>query len=135
MATTRTGAAAGVGAPNVSAGTEATAARPPTAAEQSRVEELLTSPSTRDRLRRDRSQLVTMPIDPTPDTAAERLARLALGQAGYLGDNPPKLDVPHPRFAEAVEAAAAAGDEERALTAATAILEGPEALEAFGLAP
>ena len=76
-----------------------------------------------------------MPADPTPDTAAERLARLALGQAGYLGDKPPKLDVPHPRSDEAVEAAAAAGDKQRALEAATAILEGPEALEAFGSTP
>ena len=89
----------------------------------------------RSRLRRDRSQLVTMPIDPTPDTAAERLARLALRQAGYSGDKPPKLDVPHPRFAEAVAAAAATGDKDEALAAATAILEGPEALEAFGFTP
>ena len=73
MATTRTGA-----------DIEAAVARPLTPAQRARVDELLTSPSMRSRLRRDRSQLVTMPIDPTPDTA---------------------------------------------------ILEGPEALEAFGFTP
>ena len=76
-----------------------------------------------------------MPIDPTPETAAARLARLALRQAGYWGDAPLDLDVPHPRFNEAVEAAAAAGDRDRALEAATSILQGPEAAAAFGLKP
>ena len=135
MATTRTGVAAGASAPDTAADIEATAARPLTPAQRARVDELLTSPTLRGRLRRDRSQLVTMPLDPTPDTAAERLARLALRQAGYSGDSPQELNVPHPRFAEAIEAAAAAGDRDEALAAATAILEGPEALEAFGAKP
>ena len=43
------------------------------------------------------------------------------------------MNVPHSRFAEAVKAAAATPDEEQALVAATAILEGPEALAVFGL--
>ena len=131
----RTGAVAGAGAPDPAADIEAAVARPLTLAQRARVDELLTSPSMRSRLRRDRSQLVTMPIDPTPDTAAERLARLALQQAGYSGDTPPRLDVAHPRFTEAIEAAVAAGDKDEALAAATAILEGPEALEAFGFTP
>lgn len=42
--------------------------------------------------------------------------------------------IDHPRFADAV-AAAAHDDERQALDAATAILEGPEALEAFGFTP
>ena len=134
MATTRTGTAA-VGAPSTTDHARAAPARGLTPTERARVEELLTSASTQHRLKRDRSQLVTMPIDPTPDTAAERLARLALHQAGYRGDNPPTLDVPHPRFAQAVEAAAAASDHQQALAAATRILEGPEAMEAFGLTP
>ena len=41
----------------------------------------------------------------------------------------------HPRFNEAVETAAAAADRDRALEAATSILQGPEAATAFGLKP
>ena len=76
-----------------------------------------------------------IPAEPTPDTAAVRLACLALGQAGRWGPPYPDVKVAHSRFAEAVEAAAAHDDEQQALDAATAILEGPEALEAFGFAP
>ena len=43
------------------------------------------------------------------------------------------MNVSHSRFAEAVKAAAAAPDEEQAFVAATAILEGSEALAVFGL--
>ena len=75
-----------------------------------------------------------MSIDPTPETAAARLARLALRQASYWDDTPLDLNVPHPRFNEAVEAAAAA-DKDTALEAATSILQGPEAAAAFGLKP
>ena len=76
-----------------------------------------------------------IPAEPTPETAAVRLACLALRQAGRWGPPAPDVDVAHPRFTEAVEAAAAHDDEQQALDAATAILEGPEALEAFGFTP
>lgn len=85
--------------------------------------------------KRDSSERLEIAGGPTPDTAAVRLACLALRQAGLWGPPYRDVDVAHSRFAEAVEAAAAAGDERQALAAATAILEGPEALEALGLAP
>ncbi len=76
-----------------------------------------------------------IPAEPTPETAAVRLACLALRQAGRWGPPAYDVDVAHPRFAEAVEAAAAYDDEQQALDAATAILEGPEGLEVFGFTP
>lgn len=86
-----------------------------------------------DLFKRDSSVRLQIPAKPTPETAAVRLACLALRQAGQWGPPAYDVDVPHPRFAEAVAAAAAAPDEEQALAAATAVLEGPEALAAFGL--
>ena len=93
---------------------------------------LLTRPEMIERLQRDSSEHIEAPADPTPETAAIRLACLALRQAGA-----PRLpvNVNHPRFAEAVEAAAAAPDRQQALEAATAILQGPEAAAAFELDP
>ena len=76
------------GATDTPAGAYVTAARPPTPAERAEVGALLNSPAMRRRLRRDRSQLVRMPIDPTPEAAAARLARLALRQAGYWATPP-----------------------------------------------
>ena len=96
---------------------------------------LLASPDVVELLERDPSQLTEASIDPTSRSAAYRLARLALRQAGYWGDAPLDLEVPHPRFGKAVEAAAAAGDRDEALEAAAAILDGPEATVAFGLKP
>ena len=78
--------------------------------------------------RPDSGVRLEIPAEPTPDTAAVRLACLALRQAGLWGPPAYDVDVAHPRFAEAVEAAAAADDEQQALDAATAILEGPESL-------
>ena len=54
---------------------------------------------------------------------------------GFWGEANFAVEAAHPRFAEAVEAAAAAGDEQQALEAARRILEGPEAAEVFGLTP
>lgn len=85
--------------------------------------------------KRDPSERLEITGGPTPDTAAVRLACLALRQAGLWGPPYNDVSVAHSRFAEAVEAAAAADDEQQALASATAILEGPEALEAFGLTP
>lgn len=85
--------------------------------------------------KRDSSVRLELAGGPTPETAALRLACLALGQAGRWGLPDPDVRVGHPRFAEAVEAAAALEDEQQALDAAAAILDGPEALEAFGFAP
>ena len=83
--------------------------------------------------KRDSTARLEITGGPTPETAAVRLACLALRQAEYWGPADPDLQVPHPRFAQAVAAAAAADNEQQALEAATAILEGLEALEAFGL--
>ena len=50
-------------------------------------------------------------------------------QAGLWGKPAFDVDIDHPLFVEAVEAARSAGpDEQTAFDAATAILEGPEAL-------
>ena len=94
---------------------------------------LLTRPEMVERLQRDSSEHIEAPADPTPETAAVRLACLALRQAGLWGDPRLPVNVNHPRFAEAVEAAASAPDRQHALEAATAILDGPEAAAAFGL--
>ena len=96
---------------------------------------LLIRPEMIERLQRDSSEHIEAPADPTPETAAVRLACLALRQAGLWGDPHRPVNVNHPRFAEAVEAAAAAPDRQQALDAATAILQGPEAAAAFGLDP
>ena len=97
--------------------------------------DLLTRPEMIERFQRDSSAHIEAPADPTPETAAVRLACLALRQAGRWGDPRLPVNVNHPRFTEAVEAAAAAPDKQHALEAATAILQGPEAAAAFGLDP
>ena len=96
---------------------------------------LLTRPDMMELLERDSSECVEMPIEPTTETAAMRLAHVALRQAGYWGTPDFDVEVAHPRFRQAVEAAAAAPDEQQALEAACAILEGTEALAVYGLAP
>ena len=96
---------------------------------------LLTRPTMIERLQRDTSEHIDAPAEPNAETAAMRLACLALRQAGVGGDQHMPVKVDHPRFAEAVEAAAAAPDRQQALEAATAILQGPEAAKAFGLDP
>ena len=125
MATTRTGRPVGHAASATQAATRLSSA------ERAEAEALLARPEMLQRLRRDRSVLVKMPLDPTPETAPARLARLAVRQAGHLGEPPLDIEVPHPRFAQAVEAATAAPDKQQALIAATAVLEGPEAARAF----
>lgn len=96
---------------------------------------LLRRPDVLERLERDPSEAIAAGADPTPETAAVRLACLALGQAGRWGDPYGPVKINHPRFAEAVEAAAEADTDQDALEAATAILEGPEAAAAFGFEP
>ena len=125
MATTHTGQPMGYATSTTRPATR------PTSAERTEAEALLTRPEMLQRLRRDRSELVEMPLDPTPETATGRLARLAVRQAGHQGEPALGIEVPHPRFAQAVEAATAAPDKQRALEAATAILKGPEAAKAF----
>ena len=82
-----------------------------------------------DLFKRDSSERLGIAGDPAADTAAVRLACLALRQAGLWGPPYDDVEVAHPRFTEAVEAAAAASDERQALAAATAILEAPEAFD------
>ena len=96
---------------------------------------LLERPDVQDLLKPGGESVIEVPVDPDRDTAATRLACLALRQAEFWGKANFNIEVSHPRFAEAVEAAAAADDEQQALEAARRILEGPEAAEAFGLAP
>lgn len=105
----------------------------PSARTDDRITALLERPEMIERLQRDASEHIEAPADPTPETAAVRLACLAMRQAGLWGDPFLAVKVDHPRFSEAVEAAAAAADRHQALKAATAILEGPEAAEALGL--
>ena len=93
----------------------------------------MSRPELEEMFRRDSSMRLEITGGPTPETAAVRLACLALGQAGFWGPPHEDLDVPHPRFAEAVGTAASlAPDEKLALDAATAILDGPDALKVFG---
>ena len=94
---------------------------------------LLERPEMLERLRRDPAEAIEFGAEPTPADAAIRLAYLAVGQAGRWGEPYGPVKIDHPRFEEAVEAAAAADDNKQAIEAATAILEGPEALEHFGL--
>ena len=94
--------------------------------------DLLNRPEMLERLRRDPADSIAG-VDPTHDTAAVRLACLAVLQAGRWGEPYGPVKIDHPRFEEAVEAAAAADDDKQAVKAATAILEGPEAAAAFGL--
>lgn len=95
--------------------------------------DLLERPDVQELLKPGSGLIIEAPVDPTPDSAAVRLACLALRQAGLWGEPHFAVEVAHPRFAEAVEAAAAACDEQQALEAALAILDGPEAAESFGL--
>ena len=96
---------------------------------------LLARPDIVELIQQDPSQLVEAPIDTTAESAATDLACLALHQARISGDeSAPRIKVSHPRFAEAVAAAIAAGDDEQqAFETASGILKGPEAAEAFGL--
>ncbi len=96
---------------------------------------LLARPDMMELLERDSSECVEMSIEPTAENAAMRLAHVALRQAGYWGPPDFDVDVAHPRFRQAVEAAAAAPDKQQAIEAARSILEGPEALAVYGLAP
>lgn len=93
--------------------------------------DLLEHPDIQELLKPGGGSIIEVPVDPAPDSAATRLACLALRQAGLWGEPHFAVEVAHPRFAEAVEAAAAACDEQKALEAALAILNGPEAAESF----
>lgn len=97
--------------------------------------DLLERPDVQELLKPGGGSIIKASVDPTPDSAAARLACLALRQAGLWGEPQFAVEVAHPRFAEAVEAAVAACDEQQALEAALAILDGPEAAESFGLTP
>lgn len=97
--------------------------------------EILTGPEMLRKLRSDHSEYVEMTEEPPQNVAVARLARLALRHAGFWGHPPSDVEVPHPRWAQAVEAAAAAHDKEQALEAARAILDGPEATQAFLAGP
>ena len=92
----------------------------------------LNRPEMLERLQRDPSDSIPG-ANPTPETAAVRLACLAVLQSGRWGEPYGPANIDHPRFEEAVKAAAAADDNKQAVAVAVAILEGPEALEAFGL--
>ena len=98
-------------------------------------EALFYRPDILERLRRDPADSIVAGADPTPDTAAIRLACLAVRRAGRWGEPRGTANIDHPRFEEAVEAAAAADDDKQALEDAVTILEGPDALRAFGLTP
>lgn len=103
--------------------------------EDDRIDAFFSRPDVIERLNRDPSECIVANVDPTPETAAARLARFAVRQAGRRGEPYGYVKVDHPRFEEAVKAAAAADDDKRAVEIATAILEGPDALKAFGLSP
>ena len=83
---------------------------------------------------RDSTERLDATVVADPVAAAVRLACLALCQAGLWGRSYGDVQMDHPRFDEAVAAAAAASDEKQALAAAIAILGGPEALKAPGWA-
>ena len=86
----------------------------------------------------ERSEMfVEFPLRTTAESAAADLACLAVSRAQHHGTDLPSHSAAdaHPRFAEAVAAAGASCDKEQAFEAALRILDGPEALEAFGLTP
>jgi len=73
----------------------------------------------------DRSRLVPLPIDSTPETAADDVAYLAVFRARHTGGEADQQATdPHPLFGAAVDAARQAADEDSALLAAKAILSG-----------
>lgn len=102
------------------------------AARHDKYQALLERPEMLERLRRDPADSIPG-VDPTTEAAAVRLACLAVLQAGRWGEPYGSVKTDHPRFEEAVEAAAAADDNKQAIEAAAAILEGPEVLQHFGL--
>ena len=88
--------------------------------------------------RAERSEvLAELPVCTTAESAAADLACLAVSRAQlHDTDLPPHSAADaHPRFAEAVAAAGAVRDKKEAFEEALRILDGPEALEVFGLTP
>ena len=68
---------------------------------------------------------IVAPVDPTPGTAAVRLACLAMRQAGFWGEPGFPVEVDHPRFASAVEQVKEfMGDERKAFEAARTAIDG-----------
>ena len=95
------------------------------------------SPSELEELLKPGGRLVfESPTATHPEADTDTLACLAMRQAGLWGEPAFDVDINDPLFVEAAEAARSAGpDEQAAFDAATAILEGPGALEAFGFTP
>ena len=88
--------------------------------------------------RAERSEvLAELPVCTTAESAAADLACLAVSRAQHDDtDLPPHSAADaHPRFAEAVAAADAAHDKKEAFEEALQILDGSQALEAFGFTP
>ena len=96
---------------------------------------LLSNPGILEAIRKDPAQLIDAPVETTVESAAADLACLALRQAGRWGKPGSRIEMPHQRFQEAVESAAAATDEQQAFEVALELLEGPEAARAFGVTP
>ena len=105
----------------------------PSARTDDRITALLERPEMIERLQRDASEHIEAPADPTPGTAAVRLACLAMRQAGLWVTRSWRSRLTTPASLRQSRLPPRPQTGAKPSRAATAILEGPEAAEALGL--
>ncbi|MCY4664861.1 MAG: hypothetical protein OXC00_09355 [Acidimicrobiaceae bacterium] len=80
----------------------------------------------------ERDRFIAVPIRTTPESAPIELANLAVRQSRRTSkEGVEQVAVPHPRFEEAVAAARAEPDEDKAFEAAKQILDDEDAWAVF----
>ena len=92
--------------------------------------DLILHPDVQELLKPGGRPVFESPTDPTLESDTSELACLAMRQAGVWGTPAFDVDIDHPLFEKAVEAAESAGpNEQRAFDAAQAALEGKEIVD------
>ena len=80
----------------------------------------------------ERDRFISVPIHTTPESAPIELANLAVRQSRRtVEEGEEQVAIPHPRFEEAVAAARAEPDEDRAFEVARQILDDEDAWAVF----
>ena len=80
----------------------------------------------------ERDRFIAVPIHTTPESASIELANLAVRQSRRtVKDGAEQVEIPHPRFEEAVAAARAEHDEDKAFEVAKQILDDEHAWAVF----